>query len=55
MGVGGGGGSKAPTLGKKKLSLGMHFTADKNDDHMLTTVSGPTTKASLFFNPPNMY
>ena len=57
--VGGGGGlegggesSKAPTLGKKErkkemLSLGVHFTADKNDDHLLTAVSGPATKASL--------
>ena len=26
----------------------MHFTADKNDDHLLTAVSGPATKASLY-------
>ena len=29
------------------LSLGVHFTADKNDDHLLTAVSRPATKASL--------
>ena len=62
MGGGGGGrfsistynqvrwGSKAPTLGRKEiLLLGVHFTADKNDDHLLT--GGNLTRscaASLF-------
>ena len=48
-GGGGGRGAKAAKLLVKKIkkSLGLQFTADKNDSHLLTAVSGPATKASL--------
>ena len=33
---------------KKKKSLGMHFTAGKKDEYLLTAVSGIARKASLY-------
>ena len=30
---------------KDILSLGVHFTADKKDDHLLTAVNGPVMRA----------
>ena len=50
---GGGGGSKAPYFWIKKediLSLVVHFTADKNDDHLLTAVNGPVMRAAYMIN-----
>ena len=30
------------------LSLGVHYTADKNDDHLLPTVTGSVMRAAYF-------